>query len=188
MKISKNIEEKLSGVPMQKRVFLYDASIIIEFLNATYMPMSYLLTPEAMKRLGADSYIRKSDMKDPSKYGELFVSLYQLYEFYKKFREARSYTFPIESKYKFSIIIKKILLPKNGWQFEVKRVGRAQLIYVGPMELRVKVPLEIRELYPVEVSTPSEVKLSLIDLRGTTLAESNEPKAPDEIIDPTLMT
>ncbi len=186
MKIPKDINKSLAGVPMSKRSYIYDATIIIDFLNATFMPMKYHLTQEAFYRIGGGLFIRKDDLKDPFIYSELFLSLYQMYEYYKMFREHRDYTRTIESRYQFSIIIKKLILSKNGWQFEVKRVGRAQLIYVGPVMLRAKVPTEIRDKYPIASNEPSEVRLSNTDINSATLRESEQPKLPDEIIDPTL--
>lgn len=188
MKVSKNINQKLAHVPVQQRVFQYDATIVIEFLAATFMPLAYHLTPSALKTIGAGSEIRKTDLVKPERYGELFLSMYQLYEYYKLFRESRPYTSPVETKYKFSIIIKKLLLPKNGWQFEVKRIGRAQLIYVGPLELRAKVPLETRNLYPIDKPKVETIDVSNHDLTDTTYSEAREPVKPDEVIDPTLIT
>lgn len=187
MKIPNNINETLSGVPIEKRVFIYDATIIIEFLQSTFMPLPYHITPDALKSVGAGHELSKKDLKDSSKYDALFLSLYKLYEYYQAFREHRPYTTPIESRYKFSIIIKKLLLPKNGWQFEVRRVGRAQLIYVGPCELRAQATPEMRQLYPV----PSQVKVETVnvgtkDLQDSTMSETEAPTKPDEVIDPTL--
>lgn len=187
MKISNNINEKLAHVPMEKRVFMYDATLIIEFLSATFMPPVYQLTKEALHRIGAGSTIKKEDMQDPEKFQNLFVSLYDMYVYYEKYRAFKGYTAPIESRYKFSLIIKKMLLPKNGWQFAVKRVGRAQLIYVGPCELRANVDASIRAMYPIGETKPEEVKINTRDLQETTVAESAQPLLADEV-DPTLVT
>lgn len=187
MKIPKDINQKLAKVPVNKRVFIYDATLIIEFLNATFMPMEYYFTHEAFYRIGGGSSIKRNDLKNPEKYADSFLSLYQMYEYYKMFRNNKDYTKQIESRYQFSIIIKKLNLSKNRWQFEVKRVGRAQLIYVGPVELRVKVPIEIRKKYPVPTDRePSEIKIVPRELQQTTLRESEQPTKPDEVIDPTL--
>ncbi len=186
MKLSNNINEKLAHVPVKHRVFQYDGEILIEFLSATFMPLAYHLNIEALHRIGAGSTINRGDMKDPEKYDSLFVSLYDLYTYYAKFREAKRYTAPIESRYIFSVMVKKLILPKNGWQFAVKRVGRAQLIYVGPCEFRASVPADVKAMYPVNAPIETtEVKIVSKDLQETTYAESDKPTLE---IDPTLIT
>lgn len=186
MKISKNINEKLAHIPMKNRVFQYDATLVIEFLAGTFMPPVYQLKTEALNRIGAGSDIKKEDMKEPEKFGALFISLYDMYNYYAKYREYKGYTAPIESRYKFSLMIKKMLLPKNGWQFAVKRVGRAQLVYVGPCELRANVDAGIKVMYPIDTPIDSTtVNIGSRDIQETTAAESDKPTLE---IDPTLAT
>lgn len=186
MKISNNINQKLAHVPVKHRVFQYDGSILIEFLSATFMPLAYQLTTEALYRIGAGSDIKKTDMKEHEKYDTLFISLYDLYEYYKKFREMKRYSAPVESRYIFSVMVKKLILPKNGWQFAVKRVGRAQLIYVGPCEFRASVAQEVKAAYPVDQVVDSTlINFGPRDIQETTYAESDKPTLD---IDPTLVT
>lgn len=164
MRIPKNINHKLKDVPIEKRVFIYDASIIIEFLNRTFMPTLYHLNHTARAEIGAGSMIKPEHLRVPERYDELFISVQTMYEYYKLFREQVDYTAPIESRWKFGLIIKKLLLPKNGWQFTVKRVGRAQLWYAGPVELRVKVPVNDRTLYPIPSPEVSSVEVTGADI------------------------
>lgn len=129
-----NTQAKLRGVPIEKRVFIYDATIVIEFLNETLMPYNYFYDQQGK--------LRENIGEEPA------LSLGDLYEYYKMFRQQKPYTSPIESRYKFSIIMKKLHLDRNGWRFNVRRVGRAQIIYLFPSLLRVKVDPEIRKNFP----------------------------------------
>lgn len=174
MKLPKNINHKLQGVPIEKRVFIYDASIIIEFLNRTFMPTRYHLTQQAASEVGAGTEISPKHLRIPERYDELFVSVQTMYEYYKLFREQVDYTAPIESRWKFGLIVKKLLLSKNGWQFRVKRVGRAQLWYAGPIELRVKVPVNDRSLYPVPGPSVSTVEVTGKDMGAQDVDAADE--------------
>lgn len=49
MKINKeNVKERLAHVPEAKRSHIYDATIVLEFLAATFMPTKFFL-PENFK-------------------------------------------------------------------------------------------------------------------------------------------
>ncbi len=179
MKMPKNINHKLSGVPIENRVFVYDASIIIEFLNRTFMPLSYHLTREAMLEVGAGKTVKPGHLKDPKRYDDLFISVGDIYEYYKLYRDQMPYTAPVETRWKFGLIIKKMILTKNGWQFNVKRVGRAQIWYAGPIELRAKVPLDIRKNFPIG---PANVSAGQVEMKPEDMQEQ-PVQLPD---DPTL--
>lgn len=133
---------------MKDRVFIYNASIILEFLKQTLMPTAFFLNSEGFKSLLPGVDIERKHLKNPDDLEKEKFTIGDLYEFYKLFRQQKDYTSEIESRYKFSIILKKLNLIKNGWKFRFRRVGRAQLVYLSPAQLRVRVPLEIRKLFP----------------------------------------
>lgn len=149
MKIPKYINQRLAKVDIPNRVFIYDVSTIREFLNVTFMPTRYYLKPEIIPKVGAGYEINKYDLNDPSKESDYSIDMNQLYDYYKLYRDSKEYTTPVETKYKFSLIIKKMLLPKNNWQFSVKRFGREQKVKVFPCCLRSKVPPEIKTKFPI---------------------------------------
>lgn len=153
--------ERLKGVPIQNRVFIYNAQIILEFLNQTLMPIQYFLSPAGEKEISGAFEFKPHMLKDPKAIYEHRISIGTLYDYYKMFREQKDYTSPVESRYKFSVILKKLNWNKNGWCFDVRRVGRGQLIFLAPAMLRVKAPKEDREKFPVQVTpladTPVEV-------------------------------
>jgi len=140
--------ERLKGVPLENRVFIYDAAIIIEFLNQTLMPIKYFLSEKGEQEISGIDKFDPENFKSKDTLTEHRISIGTLYDYYKAFRQQRDYTAAMESRYKFQIILRKLNWAKNGWCFDVKRVGRAQLIYFAPMMLRVKVPKAERALYP----------------------------------------
>lgn len=153
--------ERLHGVPLENRAFIYDATIIIEFLNQTFMPVSYFLSPKGYKDIAGVNPFEKENFKESDTLEKHRESVGTVYDWYKLFREQRDYTAPIESRYKFQVILKKLNFSKNGWCFDVKRVGRAQIIYFAPMMLRARAPKEHKEMFPPMKSkleeTPVEV-------------------------------
>jgi hypothetical protein len=157
-------KNNLDGVPRDKQVFIYDASIIIEFLDKTFMPLNYFLNYQAMNEIGPGIEIQPKHFKDP-KDMEKKMTMGDLYDIYKMFRQQMPYTREIESHYKFSVIVKKLRYRPNRWQFRVRRTGRAQFIYLSPLELRVRVAPEIKKQYP-----PG----------GTDLAAGQVPLTPED--------
>jgi hypothetical protein len=141
-------KKRLDGVPINNRVFIYNAQIIIEFLNATFMPTHFFFHEQGMKIFTPGGSLKPEMMKDPKVFEDEKYTLGEMYEFYKLYRQQKDYTSLIETRYKFSIILRKLDLLKNGWQFNFRRQTRAQFVYFAPVQLRVKVPLEIRKLYP----------------------------------------
>lgn len=148
------------GVPKENRVFIYNASIIIEFLDKTFMPISYFLNTPAMNEIGYGTEIQPKHFKD-QKQMEHKMTTGDLYDIYKLFRQQMPYTSEIETFYKFSVIMKKLRYRPNGWQFRVRRTGRAQLIYLSPVLFRVKVDPEIRKAYPPGALNLSAAQISL---------------------------
>lgn len=141
-------EERLRNVPREHRVFIYNASIIIEFLSKTLMPLPYFIKANSMQKLMSGESLIATDYNRESDYENESLTIGELYDFYKMFRQQSDYTTPIESRYKFSVILSKLDYIKNGWQFEKRRVGRAQLIFLRPAQIRVRVPEEVRKQYP----------------------------------------
>lgn len=140
--------ERLRGIPFKDRVFIYNASIILEFLNQTFMPTYYFLTPEGQKDMEAGKDLKKLHFKNPESFDKDRMTLGDIFDLYKMFREQQSFTNPIESRYKLSVILKKLSYIKNGWKFAVKRVGAAQMIYFSPVKIRIHVDLEERKNFP----------------------------------------
>lgn len=138
----KNVQERLKGVPLEKRSYIYNASIILEFLAKTFMPTRYFFAEGFEAPVGQ---IDDGDFKAISR--DKNLSMKELYELYRLFREEKDYTIEIESRYTFSVIIKHLRLYANGWEFKVYRVGKAQIWHVGPLCMRKDVPFEIREQF-----------------------------------------
>lgn len=146
MKINQEkVKERLAGVPDESRSHIYDASIVIEFLAATFMPTKFFLpagfSPAPGMPLGAKSMRKAAEGKA--------MSMRDLYDLYVLFREEKDYTVKIESRYIFSIIIRHLRFYKNRWEFTVYRVGVAQIWHVGPLVLRKDVPAEVRAKYSI---------------------------------------
>lgn len=176
MKIPKDTNQKLSGVPIKNRVYCYDGTIIIDFLNRTFMPLAYFVAPGKIHEIGAGTPPTKEFMADPEQYEESFVQVSKLYEYYCLFRQQVDYTAPVENRWKFGLMIKKLLLPKNGWQFVVKRVGRAQIWYAGPVMLRIKTSAEARTRFPV---ADPNVLSGQIEATQDDLSDRDEDKIDD---------
>lgn len=156
----KKTSQRLRGIPVENRAFIYDATILLEFLNQTFMP---------------NEYFEKMDPKEKLTYR---LSIGDIYEYYKMFRDAKDYTAPIESRYKISVMLKKLLYEKNGWQFDVRRVGRGQLIYFSPLLLRVKVDPEIKKNFPPKTSVPTAQELAV-----EVTKQDHEEEVPEEVVE-----
>lgn len=170
--------EKLKHVPVKDRVFIYNATTILEFLNKTFMPTYYFLNQEGAKRMGPGVTIEKRDLNNPDDLDNCRFTLGEIYDFYKMYRQQSDYTSEIESRYKFSIILKKLSYFKNGWKLNTKRVGRAQFVYFSPLLLRIKVPVEVRKDIPP--ANPdllkSQVTIEPEDLNETETEEETETR------------
>lgn len=148
------VEKRLGRVPEHHRVFIYNAEIVIEFLNHTFMPTRYFLKPGA--ELGPAIDLDESHLADPDALDEQLLDLKTLYDYYRLFREAKAYTAEIETEFKFKVILGKMRLLKNGWEFFRIRKGRGQTVFYAPLVLRAKVPTETREQYPIVKTNVSE--------------------------------
>lgn len=147
MKINKeNVKERLAHVPEAKRSHIYDATIVLEFLAATFMPTKFFL-PENFKPTPGQPLGPKS-MRAIAK--ENNFKMTELYDLYLLYREEKDYTMKIESRYIFGIIIRNLRYYKNHWEFVVYRVGTAQIWHVGPLKLRSDVPAEIRNKFAAQ--------------------------------------
>lgn len=147
MRINKeNIDRRLEGIPDNKRSHIYNAMLVLQFLEETFMPLRYFLPkefkPEPM-RLGEKSMKKISDGKA--------LSIGQLYDLYRLWREEKPYTKEIETRYIFGIIIKNLRYYRNGWEFAYYRVGSAQIWHVGPLVMRNQAPLDAQREYKPEV-------------------------------------
>lgn len=162
-KLNDSRPKNLDGVAFRDRVWIYNADVILEFLNSTFMPTRYFIKDEY------EMSVEKPDLhhhfKNPLTRNS-YLPFNKVYEYYMLFRQQRPYTKEIESRFKFGVILKKMTLGKNGWLIEKKRVGRDQQIFVGPLVLRVSVDLEMRSKFPVNKMnlSESEIKFSPHDV------------------------
>lgn len=143
----KLVKERLAGVPESHRSHIYDASIVLEFLAATFMPTKFFLpegfSPTPGTPLGATSMRKVSEGKE--------MMLRDLYDLYLLFREEKDYTTKIESRYIFGIIVRNLRYYKNRWEFITWRVGVAQIWHVGPLVMRKDVSAEDRAKFAAKL-------------------------------------
>jgi len=148
MQINKEkVKERLAGIPESHRSHIYNASIVLEFLAATFMPTRFFLpegfSPAPGTPLGATSMRKVSEGKE--------MMLRDLYDLYLLFREEKDYTTKIESRYIFGIIVRNLRYYKNRWEFITWRVGVAQIWHVGPLVMRKDVSAEDRAKFAAKL-------------------------------------
>jgi len=166
------------SVEKQNLVFRYDASIIIDFLNRTFMPPEYFFKHEFLHhdlKNKPVSFIRHSFLM--KEFYDAYLDMDTLYEYYLLYREKVRYTKEVETRYQFSVIIRRMNFERNGWKFYVRRLGRKQTLVVGPLMLRVKVPPEHRDLFDIPETRASEEQIVEAPMMDT---------GDDIIEDPTL--
>lgn len=152
MKINEeNVRKRLEGVPENKRSHIYYAGIIIEFLEQNFVPTRAWL-PELYKIFPGTPVDNKEFSASAREYR---MKLSELYDLYLRWREVKDYTSEIESKFKFSVIIRHLRLYKNGWEFDVYRVGSAQVWYLGPIAFTKDLPQTRRKIEPATVDRGS---------------------------------
>lgn len=177
MKINKGkVKERLAGIPESKRSHIYDASLVLDFLVATFLPTKFFLpekfNPEPGLPLG-----EKSMRKISEKYN---MSIGDLYEMYLLFREEKDYTSPIESRYIFGIIIKNLRYYKNRWELTAWRVGTAQIWFIGPLKMRKDATHEERIRFTTKVE---DQRIDAITVKAdpvTVPEEDTRLYSPDE--------
>lgn len=176
MKINqKLIKERLVGVNPKHRSFIYDASIVIEFLQSKFMPIRYFL-PDIKSQPG-ESISTGKKFKDLANQHQMLMR--DLYHLYIIWREEKDYTRTIETRYVFALIIRNLRFYQNGWEVRVYRVGRDQIWYVGPLLLRMDVPESERG--PI----PEPVTADQTNVEADPMNEpSEEPIEPEEAIEP----
>jgi len=176
MKINqKLIKARLDGVDPKHRAFIYDASIVIEFLRLKFMPIRYFF-PDAKPVAGKDLTTGYDFKKTAKKHSMLMRDLYHLYLLW---REEKAYTRTIETRYIFALIIRHLRFYQNGWEMYVHRVGHDQIWYVGPLVLRMDVPIEERG--PI----PEPVTADQTNVEANPMNEpSEEQTEPEEAIEP----
>jgi hypothetical protein len=148
----------------QKRyeVSVHNASVIIDFLNRTFMPLHYFIIPSVLMKIKTSKDIfKKNDYFRPEEFDTARMSMGDLYQIYRIFRQQMDYTSPIESRYKFSRIVTKLQYFKNGWQFSKVRKTKAQLIYLYPVLLRCNVPELIKKDFPADGLNLSKAQVKL---------------------------
>lgn len=148
MKIDKKkIDERLAGVPDSKRSHIYYAGLILEFLEQNFVPTRAWL-PDLYK-IVPGKLVDNKEFTAASREHRMKMS--ELYDLYLRWRQVKDYTSEIETKFKFSLIIRNLRLYKNGWEFEVHRVGTAQVWYVGPLAFTKDLPQTRRKIEPTTV-------------------------------------
>lgn len=156
--------DQLKDIPVKHRVLIYNADIIIEFLNATFIPSRYYVHGyfEGMVQfIDKDGKFLKEIPWQKHSIKQNTLSFEKLYEYYMMFRRTRPYTKDIESRFVFGTIIKHLNFAVNGWQFLRFRKGRKQVPCVAPLKLRVHATPEERAAFPVV--PPTTIKESLVE-------------------------
>ena len=153
MKINKkNIDERFAGVPDSKRSHIYYAGLIIEFLDQNFVATRKWL-PDLYK-VQPGTPVDNDDFRAQAREHRLKMS--ELYDLYLRWREVKDYTSEIESKFKFGVIVRHLRLYKNGWEFDVHRVGTAQIWHVGPLALIKDLPeVSRRKVEPATIERGS---------------------------------
>lgn len=184
MRQSENVDrvKKITqGIPREKLVYRYDASIIIEFLTRTFMPLPYFVKPEYLhtnELVNGMVYGQKRLYNDPE-FVECHLPMDTLYEYYLLYREKVPYSRQVESRYQFSVIIRRMSYERNGWKFYVRRYSRDQTLIVGPLKLRVQVPPEVRDIYIFDSPGPKVSEETIVEAPLQDMQE-------DVVEDPTL--
>lgn len=152
MKINEeNVRKRLEGVPDNKRSHIYYAGLILEFLEQNFVPTRKWL-PELYKVVPGMP-VDNAEFSAEAKQQRMKVS--DLYDLYLRWRNVKDYTSEIETRFKFSIIIRHLRLYKNGWEFNVHRVGSGQVWYVGPIAFTKDLPSTRRAPEPATIERGS---------------------------------
>ncbi len=178
MKIKpETIEEARRTIPENKRVFIYNADIILEFLNKTFTPLPYFVKAgedgrDGLKALQIGADLVPEHFKE-GMYERYSMPLDKIYELYKVYREGADYTMPIETKAKFGLILNRLNYRSNGWQFIKRRLTRKQYVAFTPLKYRGELLAEEAAQFPLQpvALAQSEVDLNINeneDVRSTT--------------------
>lgn len=162
MKINEEkLRERMKSVKPENRVYIYDAQIIIEFLHATFMPLHYFLNPDGVAALERSVELEKKFFKSPIEFHNKALRIQQMYDYYLLFRQAMPYTAPIETLWRFRIIVKKLRWRNNGWQFGITRRGVDRFWYASPAVLRSSISAEEKMAYPVPGKNVEESQVEM---------------------------
>lgn len=159
-KFTEKIRENLEDVAIAHRVWIYDASIVLEFLRSTFMPTQFFIKEEYLNGDETPNIMRH--FKYPLT-RDSYIPLSTIYEYYLMFRQQRPYTKEIETRFKFGVILKKLRLRQHGWLVDKRRFGREQIVLYGPLMLRVKASTEDRQRFPVTQLPNTSVQISTKD-------------------------
>lgn len=174
-------QERIKNIPPENRVFIYDAEIILEFLKQTFIPTHFFLKSDPKIGLSG-KVLEQTDFKEDYEFANFSLPLETLYEYYLLFREQKDYTAPVETKFKFNLIISKLRYNKNGWEFIRRRHTRNQIPTAYPFLLRVRANDEIREKYPVNYTNKTDVESSQVDVQYSDVnqVQNDVAQASDE--------
>ncbi len=130
MKINEvKTRKRLENIDLQNRVFIYDGTLILEFLRETFVnPKEFVDMPEDILEYGRDQF------KDQENFKGLGMFKEQIYDLYLEWRDIKDYTTAIENRYRFFLILGKLTFRRNGWQFTKYRTGTDQSICFTPMK------------------------------------------------------
>lgn len=176
------IEDKVKNIPPENRVFIYNAEIILDFLRQTFIPTHFFLKSDPKIGLGG-KVLTKNDFKDEMVFESFNLELETLYEYYLLFRQQKDYTSPVETKFRFCLIISKLRYFRNGWEFLIKRYTRNQIRVAYPLQLRVRANQDIRDKYPVNYTTKNNVESEQVDVEMEDINQVQKDETIQAILD-----
>ena len=157
-------QARLRNVPLNERAHVYDAGIIIEFLQ------KHIINPKTfLGEILPGEKIKQRDFKNIEDVAGLAVSKGTLYDIYRTWRAQVNYTKKVETLWVFGLILSRLSFQRNGWQFMSFRKGRDQIVYFTPMKARLTAKEEEIIASPIKVP-PADVTIE------PTPADYNEPE------------
>ena len=161
-----NIQKKLASVPEENRVWIYNAAMVLEFLNKNFIPTQYFFQPEVKEIRGGEALTKNHLQLGCDR--KFSMSVNDLYKKYMWYRDTMGYTSPIESFFKFKVMLNKMRFYKNGWEFFKHRRGTDQEIWFGPLLTREQAGKEISDSFPIPQTNVAagQVDVSLQDLES----------------------
>jgi hypothetical protein len=123
-------------VPERDRVYIYDAGLPLKFIRDTFVPTEAYLPPGYRPEPSMQIYTE--EFRDAAlKHG---MAIAKLYDLYIDWRTKQPFTRPLETRYVFSLIVKRARFYRNGVEFSIYRRGAAQTWTAGPIQYRGKEP------------------------------------------------
>lgn len=151
--LPETVKKNKEGVPAHRTVWVHNADIILEFLEQTFMPLSYFINhpetyTEGVDRKFFQDVVDEQKVLFPNQESVIWQTR-KIYDLYLVWRNSVPYTKPVETLNTFSTILRKMKYSKNGWEFLAKRVSEKQLPALAPFLPRSQVSEELRHEFPV---------------------------------------